>query len=135
MAAVPDERAVWIHQHLRIRSSQNLVDLDPDHLDVVRTENVEGGGGSDIAAELPHAAREWAAGSAAARAGARTRRRKKAARKVRVKAFDIRVEEYKEERRQVNEKQASRESSMRCPRRLQQSKRNARGSKQSDVRL
>jgi len=108
LATVPDERAVWIHQRLRIRSSQNLVDLDSDHLDLNGTDDVEGSGGGDRAARSPHAAKE----GAAARFGARMRGRKKAAGKVRVKTFDIRVEEYKEERRQVSVK-ASRESSVR----------------------
>lgn len=130
-AVVPDERAVWIHQRLRIRSSQNLVDVD---LDVERAEHVNdgGGGGSDLAARLPRAAREGAAGAgsaaaAAARGGAGARgrqhhhmatragRKKKATagRKVRVKTFDIRVEEYIEERRQVSG-ETCRESGM-CP--------------------
>lgn len=168
MRSVPDERAVWIHQYLRISSSQNLVDIDVD-MDIGGTtlckgSCVDGVSGADCrmrsrkrkgaaAAAAAHAAvvavipeeagttTAVAAAEAAAEAAAATQRhsgskyrgtlaspttrdgarkprtdrmldlrtRNKAApgsnktrRKVRVKAFEIRIEEYKEECRHVS---------------------------------
>lgn len=141
--SVPDERAVWVSQRLRIRSTQNLVDID---LEADATPRVLEEGGDCRAAAGPDAgfarplrppeseeneaaARQRrgtrsvrgtspSATTAVARHGRRMRRDyhtpstrtgTKAAPgptrtrgKVRVKAFDIRVEEYKEERRHVS---------------------------------
>lgn len=146
VTAIPDERAVWVSQRLRIRSTQNLVDPD---LEADATPCVSGGGGDDgatvpdggsphrtqppkneqneAATRQRHGTRQrardassLAATTAVARYGPRMGRNnhiplsiqrtgKKTApgsrrtrRKVRVKAFDIRVEEYKEERRHVS---------------------------------
>lgn len=139
VSSIPDERAVWVSQRLRIRSTQNLVDAD---LDVDATPQVSGRGG-EYGAAVPDAGplqppgneQNQAAirqrnrnrrvrdasssGAAVARYGSRTRRNDHAlltragtktvpgstrtGRKVRVKAFDIRVEEYKEVRRHVSD--------------------------------
>lgn len=178
MGAVPDERAVWIHQYLRIRSSQNLVDVDTEtdtDMDMghVGTRAGKGGGvgigsGADhsrtrggSAAAAPAAEKEEEEAAVAVTAGAaratgatsaviaaeaaavpqrhgdgkcsgtlaspttrdsttkrrtnnrmlaprRTRTKEartgepnKTRRKVRVKAFEVRIEEYMEECRHV----------------------------------
>ena len=149
VTAIPDERAVWISQRLRIRSTQNLVDVD---LEADGTPQTSGGGagfGSPVAgagsarlvqpAETDgktlsetegnksetrqrHKTRSVrdapSSGPSAARHGPKKKRHgqtslirtgaqaapgpRRTKSKVRMKAFDIRVEEYKEERRHVS---------------------------------
>lgn len=140
--AIPDERAVWISQRLRIRSTQNLVDVD---LEADGTPQTSGGGGGFGAAvpdagpahlvqptepeeNIPkacqrHRTRIVRDASSSSTSAARHEQKKKqhghsplirtgtqaapgprrTKSKVRMKAFDIRVEEYKEERRHVSQ--------------------------------
>lgn len=149
VTAIPDERAVWISQRLRIRSTQNLVDVD---LEADGTPQSSGGGagfGSPVAgagsAQLVQPAETdgktsetegnksetrqrhktrsvrdaSSSGPSAARHGPKKKRHgqtslirtgaqaapgpRRTKSKVRMKAFDIRVEEYKEESRHVSQ--------------------------------
>lgn len=141
VTSIPDERAVWVSQRLRIRSTQNLVDVDPEG-DTMPHVLVEGGGcGAAVpGAGPPHLVQPTAtkektpetcqrhrtkgirdSSSSATTVtwrGPRMRRKnhssltrtgtkaapgpRRTKRKARVKAFDVRVEEYTEERRHVS---------------------------------
>ncbi|CAM9787698.1 unnamed protein product, partial [Hapterophycus canaliculatus] len=141
MTCVPDERAVWVIQHLRVRSTQNLVDADIEA--IPRGSGSDGCRGNDeygdsggigstpttAIHERPatpsnenSALNSRRAGILLSPSAMRTRRRKmrdqgptrgatkvtgpvKAGTKVRVKAFVIRAEQYKEERQHAEEAQ------------------------------